>query len=81
MLGLVIVSTGALIMRTPHGDQEWGELIEVPLMSAMFLAMVWHARRRQEALREPRTRRPIAPSCSRGRNASSTTSRTSYAHR
>jgi signal transduction histidine kinase len=34
------------------GTQEWGELFEVPLMSAMFLAMVWHARRRQEAQRK-----------------------------
>jgi signal transduction histidine kinase len=34
-----------------HGTQVWGELFEVPLMSAMFLAMVWHARRRQEAMR------------------------------
>src|SRR5207237_7142225 len=33
------------------GWQLWGELFEVPLMSAMFLAMVWHARRRQDALR------------------------------
>ncbi len=31
--------------------QEWGELFEVPLMAAMFLAMVWHARRRMLALR------------------------------
>ena len=35
-----------------EGSQLWGELFEVPLMSAMFLAMVWHARRRQAALRE-----------------------------
>jgi signal transduction histidine kinase len=33
-----------------HGTQEWGELTEVPLMSAMFLAMVWHATRRQQAM-------------------------------
>ena len=32
------------------GLQLWGELFEVPLMSAMFLAMVWHARRRVQAL-------------------------------
>jgi signal transduction histidine kinase len=32
------------------GIQEWGELFEVPLMAAMFLAMVWHARRRVAAL-------------------------------
>ncbi len=33
------------------GIQLWGELFEVPLMAAMFLAMVWHARRRVQALR------------------------------
>jgi len=47
----VIASTGALILQDAFkGEQLWGELFEVPLMSAMFLAMVWHARRRQEAL-------------------------------
>ena len=50
-LGFVIVSTGALItIDISRGTQVWGELFEVPLMSAMFMAMVWHARRRQEAL-------------------------------
>jgi signal transduction histidine kinase len=45
--------TGALILEDiSAGYQEWGELTEVPLMSAMFLAMVWHAQRRQDALRE-----------------------------
>ena len=34
------------------GSQLWGELFEVPLMSAMFLAMVWHARRRVVALEQ-----------------------------
>jgi signal transduction histidine kinase len=53
VLGAVIVTTGALISADAfHGEQLWGELFEVPLMSAMFLAMVWHARRRQEALRK-----------------------------
>jgi signal transduction histidine kinase len=47
----VIASTGGLILEDAFtGKQLWGELFEVPLMSAMFLAMVWHARRRQEAL-------------------------------
>jgi signal transduction histidine kinase len=47
----VVASTGALILDDAFsGDQLWGELFEVPLMSAMFLAMVWHARRRQDAL-------------------------------
>jgi signal transduction histidine kinase len=53
VLALVIGSTGALILSDAFkGDQLWGELFEVPLMSAMFLAMVWHARRRQDAVRE-----------------------------
>jgi signal transduction histidine kinase len=51
VLALVVVTTGALIMvDAVRGEQPWGELFEVPLMSAMFVAMVWHARRRQEAL-------------------------------
>jgi len=50
-LGFVVISTGVLItIDVSRGTQEWGELTEVPLMSAMFLAMVWHARRRQDAL-------------------------------
>src|SRR5436189_5404553 len=52
VLGLVILATGSLILSDAfNGEQLWGELFEVPLMSAMFLAMVWHARRRQDALR------------------------------
>jgi signal transduction histidine kinase len=52
VLSLVVVATGALILQdTFRGEQLWGELFEVPLMSAMFLAMVWHARRRQDAVR------------------------------
>jgi len=45
VLGLVIVATGSLILDDAFsGEQLWGELFEVPLMAAMFLAMVWHAR-------------------------------------
>jgi signal transduction histidine kinase len=44
------IVTGWLISHDAmNGTQEWGELFEVPLMSAMFLAMVWHARRHQRA--------------------------------
>ncbi len=51
VLLVVIAATGTLIADDAlNGDQLWGELFEVPLMSAMFVAMVWHARRRQEAL-------------------------------
>ena len=47
VLGAVIIGTGASILSDAfNGIQLWGELFEVPLMSAMFLAMVWHARRR-----------------------------------
>ena len=49
----VVATTGASILSDAFGGlQLWGELFEVPLMSAMFLAMVWHARRRQQATRE-----------------------------
>src|SRR5438128_3337790 len=52
VLGAVVLVTGtAILIDAFEGIQLWGELFEVPLMSAMFLAMVWHARRRQEALR------------------------------
>ena len=52
VLATVMAVTGLLIsVDAFNGEQLWGELFEVPLMSAMFLAMVWHARRRQEALR------------------------------
>ena len=44
-------ATGASIgLDAFRGIQLWGELFEVPLMAAMFLAMVWHARRRVDAL-------------------------------
>ena len=53
ILSIVILATGASILSDAFdGIQLWGELFEVPLMSAMFLAMVWHARRRQAAMRE-----------------------------
>jgi two-component system, OmpR family, sensor kinase len=53
VLAVVILATGASIMSDAFsGIQLWGELFEVPLMSAMFLAMVWHAQRRHAALAE-----------------------------
>jgi signal transduction histidine kinase len=52
VLGAVMLMTGLSIgLDAFHGLQLWGELFEVPLMAAMFLAMVWHARRRVEAQR------------------------------
>ena len=51
VLAAVVIGTGVSILVDAYeGIQLWGELFEVPLMSAMFLAMVWHARRRAQAL-------------------------------
>ncbi|HET8673417.1 MAG TPA: HAMP domain-containing sensor histidine kinase [Thermoleophilaceae bacterium] len=53
VLAVVALGTGVVILGDAfEGAQLWGELFEVPLMSGMFLAMVWHARRRAAALRE-----------------------------
>jgi signal transduction histidine kinase len=53
VLAAVMTSTGTLLaIDVSEGTQDWSESTEVPLMSAMFLAMVWHARRRQQAMRE-----------------------------
>ena len=44
--------TGLLILSdVQNGTQTLGEITEVPLMTAMFLAMVWHGNRRQAAVR------------------------------
>jgi signal transduction histidine kinase len=45
--------TGLLLWRdVQSGSQPLDELTEVPLMAAMFVVMVWHARRRLVAMRE-----------------------------
>jgi two-component system OmpR family sensor kinase len=55
ILGAVCVGTTlGLAFLLSHGEVEPAEVTEVPLMSAMFLAMVWHARRRQAAQEEVR---------------------------
>lgn len=48
---LCTLTYGWLVLNGPQGPDE---LTEIPLMAAMFLAMVWHARRRQAALHEVR---------------------------
>jgi two-component system, OmpR family, sensor kinase len=47
VLGAVIVVTSIAMLRAV-GDT--AELSEIPLMSCVFLGMVWHVRRRQEAV-------------------------------
>jgi signal transduction histidine kinase len=53
VLAVVIVTTGATIaLDIRRGTEPPQELTEVPLMAAMFCAMVWHARRGLSADRE-----------------------------
>jgi signal transduction histidine kinase len=56
VLGAIIVTTSAVMsLDVTRGTQPFDELSEVPLMSAMFLAMVWHARRRLAMLEQVRS--------------------------
>jgi signal transduction histidine kinase len=51
VLSAVVLTTGAVLLHEVSGAfQPPDELTEVPLMAAMFLAMVWHARRRMAAI-------------------------------
>src|SRR3954453_8772915 len=52
--GVMLVSGVALVAMSEGGQVSTAELTEVPLMGAMFVAMVWHALRRQAALEELR---------------------------
>jgi two-component system OmpR family sensor kinase len=55
LLAVVMLVTGAALTYTiTRGNERLDELTEVPLMASMFLAMVWHARRRQAAMEEVR---------------------------
>ena len=50
---VVMITTGlAIWIDVRRGSQPLDELTEVPLMAAMFLAMVWHARKRLIAMGE-----------------------------
>jgi signal transduction histidine kinase len=52
LLVVVAVTGAALAWSIARGHQGPDELAEVPLMAAMFLAMVWHAERRHTAIEE-----------------------------
>jgi signal transduction histidine kinase len=55
VLGAVMLVTGiALLWTVANGEENLVEVTEVPLMAAMFLAMAWHALRRQRAIEEAR---------------------------
>ena len=51
LAGVMALTGFSIGLDAFSGVQLWGELFEVPLMAAMFLAMVWHARRRVDAQR------------------------------
>jgi len=52
-LAAVMIVTGAVIVRdTVEFAENADEIAEVPLMAAMFVAMVWHARRHRAAVTE-----------------------------
>jgi len=55
VLTAVVIATGALLVYDVLRQAELAdELTEVPLMGAMFLAMVWHAQRRRSAMEDLR---------------------------
>jgi signal transduction histidine kinase len=55
VLAVLMAGTGAGIgLDVLRGAEPGAELTEVPLMAAMFLAMVWHARRKLAAEQESR---------------------------
>jgi signal transduction histidine kinase len=55
VLGAVMATTAVGIgLDVMRGSEPVAELTEVPLMAAMFGAMVWHAQRKQAAERESR---------------------------
>src|SRR5438270_586252 len=53
LLGVIVLATTILLgFDIASGAQPLDEITEVPLMSAMFLAMVWHARRRLSVMEQ-----------------------------
>src|SRR4029079_5739921 len=55
VLGVVMATTAAAIGHdVARGSEPAAELTEEPLMAAMFVAMVWHARRKLTAEQESR---------------------------
>jgi hypothetical protein len=82
VLGVVMATTGAAIgVDVARGTESVAELTEVPLMAAMFLAMVWHARRKLTRSRSRAGSARRTPGCSPPSAGSSRTPRTSSAPR
>jgi len=54
LVAVIVLTATFILIDVSRGEQPVDEITEVPLMSAMFVAMVWHARRRQSATEEMR---------------------------
>jgi signal transduction histidine kinase len=54
LVAVILTTATFILIDVSRQAQPIDEVTEVPLMSAMFLAMVWHARRRQSATEEMR---------------------------
>ena len=48
---VIAVTATPMIVQAIRGTRNWDSVLAVPLIAAMFLAMVWHARRRVDAMR------------------------------
>jgi signal transduction histidine kinase len=48
---VVAVTAAPMVYEITRGTRNWDSILPVPLITMMFLAMVWQARRRIEALR------------------------------
>jgi signal transduction histidine kinase len=48
---VVCVTATPMVVQAIRGTHSWDSVVAVPLVAAMFLAMVWHARRRVEVMR------------------------------
>ena len=53
-LAVAVVTAAPLIRHAQDAVIPWEEVSEIPLMSALFLVMVWHVRRRTAAVLEAR---------------------------
>jgi signal transduction histidine kinase len=49
---VVFVTAGAIAIDGILAPRRWAELGEIPLLAAMFMVMIWHDRRRVDALRQ-----------------------------
>jgi two-component system OmpR family sensor kinase len=50
VVGLTVVSGVILVYRATTGVIAWAEIAEVPLMSLLMAVLVWHVRRRYDAM-------------------------------